>query len=147
MRTVARVMLLVAGFTLPFVLWVWAERRSAGAGMILLLPIIFTLPLALSAVAVFSPIEWFLDWRGLGHLKNAGVPLLGAAAVALLAVGWLVLLELGEPGAAQSDLNARTVGERVPGMLALGGALGAVGGALWRLTDWAATLFGFRAPL
>jgi hypothetical protein len=74
-----------------------------------------------------------------------GVPLLGAVAVALLALAWLVLLEKIEQSLGVKNApNARTVSERIPGVIAQGGILGAVGGALWRPSEWVGTLLGLH---
>jgi hypothetical protein len=144
MRIVTRVTILVVMCWLPFALVTLASRRSE-AGMVLVVPFFFTPPIALSAVAVFAPIERYLDGGGLGHLKNVGVPLLGAVAVALLALAWLVLLEKIEQSLGVKNApNARTVSERIPGVIAQGGILGAVGGALWRLSEWVGTLLGLH---
>ena len=144
MRFLARVAILLVLFCAPFVLVAIANRRRDSVGLVLIVPFFLAPPLGLSALLVFAPIERYLDARGLGHLKNAGVPLLGGAEVAVLATALLVLLAAFEPGRTRRPRNALTVRQRLPRVLAMGGTLGAVGGLLWRLSDWAARWLALR---
>jgi hypothetical protein len=144
MRFVVRTAILLVAFCLPFVLLALASRRQENGGMYLVFPVFLALPVVLSALIVFGPLERALDGRGLGHLKNTLVPLLGGALVVLLAVAWWTILGVLNAVATRTPVGMLTRLARNPTGLVLWGVIGVVCGTLWRLTDWAAMLLGLR---
>jgi hypothetical protein len=96
MRFFARLCVLLVLFCLPFLVLMLASRRNQMAGMVLVVPVFFLAPMALSALVVRAS-------------------------------------------------NARTLLDKLPGLTQLGAVLGAVGGILWRVSDWAVGMLGLRA--
>jgi hypothetical protein len=144
MRFLIRLAILVALFCGPFLLFVLLNRRNGNAGMVLVVLFFFTLPVALGALVIYAPLERLLDARGLGHVKNLAVPLLSAAVMAVLAMLFLLVMDAFDKAHVVPGQDARTIADRLPGIAQLGAVLGAVGGVLWRFSDWAAKLLGAR---
>ena len=112
-------------------------------GMIVLIfPVLFTIPALLISLVVFAPVEWVLDWRGLGHWKNRLVPLAGGLA---MTAGTNALWTLTGGYNAIEDLLRRPSATFMTFVVL--GVLGALWGCFWRLTEWAAGLvIRRRAP-
>jgi hypothetical protein len=148
---VARVLICLMLFCLPFVLYIAASGQP-DAGMILVFPVFGAIPAILGALLIFVPVETYLDRRGLGHLKNKAIPLAGALLIAVfMIVMWGIkgrLLEL------VARVSTGDIG--IVGPILLWSVLGAIWGALWRVTAWIAataasvwrriTLATFRSP-
>ena len=139
-RLLARALLFAAFVCFPFVLLAVGQRRREHGMLWLIFPFFWGVPLVLGALVVFAPLEYLLDGRGLGHWKDAGVPLAGGVLVA----GGFALVAIraatsGNPRVRRRALDrfARHPGRQVL-YVAAGAVPGAVAGALWRLTDWAA---------
>lgn len=127
MRLLVRVLLFGAIVCLPFVLLAVGHRRRAGC-MWLLFPFFWGVPLALAALIVFAPIERTLDGRGLGHWKDAGVPLAGGVLVAgVFALVAIRAVRSGNPNVRRRALD-RFAGQ--PGRQLLTVAAGAIPGAV-----------------
>jgi hypothetical protein len=140
LRLLARALLFAALVCVPFVLLALGQRRREGL-IWLMFPFLWGVPLMLGALVVFAPLERALDERGLGHWKDVGVPLAGAALVA--GVFALVAMRAVSSGNPHVRRRAAQRFARHPVRqvltVAAGAVPGAVAGALWRLTDWAAT--------
>ena len=148
MRLVLRALLYAALVCLPFVLLAFGQRRREHGLMWLLFPVFWGVPLVLGALVVFAPLERVLDARGLGHLKDAGVPLAGAALVVVV----LALVAIRAAASANPHVRRRVADRfarhpvRQVLYVAAGAVPGALAGALWRLTDWAAAVLGVGGP-
>ena len=87
------------------------------------------------SLLVFVPIEWLLDRRGLGHLKDIAVPLAGALLIVLFS---LVMFGLsGKLGLAFERIAGGGLAQLAPFLL--WSVLGVFWGALWRFTAWVGT--------
>ena len=144
-RLFSRSLLFAALVSLPFVLLAFDHRRrQQGALLWLLFPFFWGGPLVLAALVVFAPVEHVLDGRSLGHVKDVGVPLAGAAlVVVVLAVVTIRAVRSRNPRVRQraAERFARHPVRQVL-YVAAGAVSGALAGVLWRLTDWAATVLG-----
>jgi hypothetical protein len=152
MRLALRAVVFAALVCLPFVLLAVDRRqRQHGALLWLMFPFFWGGPLLLAALVVFAPLERFLDARGLGHVKDVGVPLAGAAlVVGVLAIATAVALRSGNPNVRRRVVErfARHPVRQVL-YVAAGAVPGAAAGALWRLAErvaaWAVAALGIGA--
>jgi hypothetical protein len=143
MRLALRALLFAALVGLPFVLLAVGQRRKGGA-MWLLFPFFWGVPLMLGGLLVFAPLEHVLDLRGLGDLKDACVPLAGAVLVGGVFALTTILAARSRNPRVRQRVAVRFARHPVRQVLyVVGGTVpGAIAGALWRLTDRAATALG-----
>lgn len=113
----------------PLLFYVIGSRKSENA-LWFLFPMFGGVPAILGALFIFVPLEGFLDAQALGHWKNAAVPLAGS-----LLIFAVVLLRCVVSGHFLSRLQRIFTGEPMWPFL-LWSILGAIWGALWRLSDW-----------
>jgi hypothetical protein len=126
-----RILVCVMLFCLPFVLFVAASRKPEN-GMWLIFPVFGAVPAIIGALLVFAPIEAALDARGLGHWKNAAIPLAGASLIFIFV---LVMQGLsGKLGLMFARIAEHPGQTLVP--LLVWSVLGAFWGLLWRATAW-----------
>ena len=140
---VARLLISLALLASPFALLILANagRKQANGLMWLIIPFFGGIPAILGALLVFAPLENLLDARGLGHLKDVAIPLAGA----LLIVIFMVVI-LGTPRKlAKMAARIRQGGFKVIRPMLFWSVLGAVWGALWRLSAWIAMRVGLAS--
>jgi hypothetical protein len=138
---VARLLISLALLCAPFALFA-IGTRSAGGLIWFMFPVVYGTPALLGALLFFAPLEGFLNARGLGHLKNVAVPLAGAVLIVLFT--FLFLKATG--GLSKALARVSSGGPAAVGALALWSAVGAVWGAVWRLSDWIAARAGLGGP-
>jgi hypothetical protein len=132
--TLARIIVAVVLFCLPFVIFVVLSEKPDNA-MYFLFPIFGAVPAILAAVILFMPIEAALDARGMADCKNFAVPLAGAM------IFFLVIIIIGLISGNLGAMFARIV---KAGWLSLlpWSFLGALWGLVWRSTEWLANWVG-----
>jgi len=133
-----RLLISAAMFSAPFALMAFASKSQHGA-MWILFPLFAVVPGVVGALVLFVPIEAILESRGLHSYKNAFVPLAGALIAPILLV--VTTAASGKIGLVVERYSS--AGVNAWGPIVLWMVLGAVFGALWRLTAWLAGLMGF----
>ena len=133
-----RLLISAAMFSAPFALLAFASKSQNGA-MWILFPLVAAVPGVVGALLLFVPVEALLDARGLQSYKNLVVPLAGA----LIAPIMLVVMATAGGKVALFMERLSSGGANASGPIVLWMILGAVFGALWRLTGWLAGLMGF----
>ena len=129
-----RILVCIVLFCLPVLALIALEGRPE-AMIYLMFPMFGAIPAVLGALLVFVPIEWFLDRRGLSHLKNIAVPLAGALLIVLFS---LVVFGLsGKLGLVIERIASGGLAQLAPFLL--WSVLGAFWGGLWRFTAWVGT--------
>ena len=128
---VARLVICVLLFCLPFLLPILASRKPE-AGLMLMFPLFGAIPAAISALILFVPVENWLDRHDLAHLKNIAVP----AAGSIIVVGFMLVVGLlkRKPFWFVGRIREKGLAMIVP--VLIWSLLGTVWGGLWRLSDW-----------
>jgi hypothetical protein len=129
-----RVLVCLALFCLPFLVLIVLEGRPE-ALIYLMFPMFGAIPGILAALLIFAPLEWLLDRRGLGRLKNIAIPLAGALLIFVVA---LVIGSLSGKLGLMLD-RITTGGANVVAPFLVWSVLGALWGGLWRFTAWVGT--------
>ena len=133
-----RLLISAAMFSAPFALMAFASKSQHGA-MWILFPLFAAVPGVVGALLLFVPIEAILESRGLHSFKNVFVPLAGALIAPILLI--VTTTASGKLGLVAERFSS--AGVNAWGPIVLWMVLGAVFGALWRLTAWLAGLMGF----
>ena len=121
----------LALFCFSFLLLVSASRKPENA-LWLLFPIFGGIPVVLGALLIFVPIEIYLSARALGHLKNVAIPMAGALLIVIFMV--VASIVTGNPLKYFSRISKE--GMHIVGPILFWSVLGAIWGALWRLSDY-----------
>ena len=138
--TALRLLVTLVLLSAPFLLYVAATARGkADNALWLMYPIVLAIPTAIGGLFVLAPLEAILDARGARHLKDVVIPAAGGALV-LLVLGVTWQRGRRRRAAAARRATAGRVSRRRPQLWAflLGGVIGVVWGALWRLSEWIA---------
>ena len=133
-----RLLISAAMFSVPFALLAFASKSENGA-LWLLFPLVAAVTGVVGALLLFVPVEALLDSRGLQSYKNLFVPLSGALIAPIL----LVVMTVASGKVALFMERLSSGGVNAWGPIVMWMMLGAVFGALWRLTSWLAGLIGF----
>lgn len=132
--TLARIVVAVALFVLPFILFIWSSGKQENA-MILIFPFFGAIPAIVGALVLFLPVELFLDSRGLGGWKNLVIPVVGFILPIIFAIVMGTVW-------GSLDTLVRNLGNGGWGAWIVWGVFGAFWGFVWRATEWLAKLIG-----
>jgi hypothetical protein len=135
--TLARIIVAVVLFCLPFALFIAASRKPDNM-MFLLFPLFGAVPAIIFALILFVPVEALLNARGMPGAKNIVIPLLGASLVFLFAIGMEAYS--GSLGRFLARITEGGLAALAP--MLLWSVLGVAWGLIWRSTEWLAKWVG-----
>ena len=134
--TLARIIVSVALFCAPFILYVVFSNQSQ-AGMMLLFPLFGAIPAIVAALILFLPIELLLENKN-SWLKNILIPLTGASVIFI----FMFIMARSSYDASRIQNLAVPRYSMEWGIYAIWSVAGATWGVIWRFTEFLAKWTG-----